>query len=137
MPFAPLRPHEQISLIAAGKLPAQPPAGDGPPKTVVVGLPAHGEADELALLMLGHLLQATRCEVVVDSARKLIAEILARVEQQHPAAACHAALPPGGLAQARNLCERLRAQYPDLKIVVGRWGQEEDSEPMKDFLRSA
>ena len=35
---------------------------------------------------------------------------------------CIAALPPGGLVQARYLCKRLRARFPHLKIVVGRWG---------------
>jgi hypothetical protein len=30
--------------------------------------------------------------------------------------------PPGGLAQTRYLCERLRARYPDVKILIGRWG---------------
>ena len=35
---------------------------------------------------------------------------------------CIAALPPGGLVQARYLCKRLRARFPNLKIVVGRWG---------------
>jgi hypothetical protein len=35
---------------------------------------------------------------------------------------CIAALPPGGLAQTRYLCKRLRARFPNLKIAVGRWG---------------
>ena len=35
---------------------------------------------------------------------------------------CIAAVTPGGLAQTRYLCKRLRASFPDLKIAVGRWG---------------
>ena len=26
------------------------------------------------------------------------------------------------MSQARHLCKRLRSQWPELKIVVGRWG---------------
>ena len=35
---------------------------------------------------------------------------------------CVGALPPGGLAQARFLCKRLRASFPHQKIVVICWG---------------
>ncbi len=35
---------------------------------------------------------------------------------------CIAATPPGGLAHTRYLCKRLRSRFPDLKILVGRWG---------------
>ena len=34
---------------------------------------------------------------------------------------CLAATPPGGLAHTRYLCKRLRARFPDLKILVCRW----------------
>jgi hypothetical protein len=35
---------------------------------------------------------------------------------------CIAAVPPGGLAQTRYLCNRMRARFLNLKIAVGRWG---------------
>ena len=38
------------------------------------------------------------------------------------------ARPPGGLAQARYLCEWLRAGVPGGRVVVGRWGVVEDAE---------
>ena len=41
---------------------------------------------------------------------------------------CIAAVPPGGLAQTRYLCKRLRARFPNLKIAVGRWGTGEETE---------
>jgi hypothetical protein len=43
-----------------------------------------------------------------------------RVER--PMLVCIAALPPGGAAQARHLSKRLRSGFPDIKILVGRWG---------------
>ena len=50
---------------------------------------------------------------------------------------CLSSLPPGGLAQARYFCKRLRARYPDVKILVGRWGEEESDAVHWDVLRSA
>jgi hypothetical protein len=36
---------------------------------------------------------------------------------------CLGALPAGSRStQTRYLCKRLRARFPDLRIVVGRWG---------------
>ena len=52
----------------------------------------------------------------------LTAEVVARIGEQSPAMICIAAVPPGGLAQTRYLCKRLRARFPNLKIAVGRWG---------------
>ena len=47
------------------------------------------------------------------------------VERQHIVLICVAALPPGAMAPVRYLCKRLRARFPDCRIVVGRWGPEE------------
>jgi hypothetical protein len=47
---------------------------------------------------------------------------VALVGTVRPQIICVSALPPGGLAQTRYLCKRLRARYPDVKIVIGRWG---------------
>jgi predicted PurR-regulated permease PerM len=98
------------------------------PKVPVLGCPAQDEADELALLMFRQLLDSTRYEVEIMSDAMLTAEVVARIGEKSPAMICIAALPPGGLAQTRYLCKRLRARFPDLKIAVGRWGMEsEDS----------
>jgi AI-2E family transporter len=98
------------------------------PKVPVLGCPAKDEADELALLMFRQLLDSTRYEVEIMSDAMLTAEVVARIGEKSPAMICIAALPPGGLAQTRYLCKRLRARFPDLKIAVGRWGMEsEDS----------
>jgi hypothetical protein len=52
----------------------------------------------------------------------LTGELLDRVAERRPAAVCIATIPPGGLAHTRYLCKRLRSRFPDLKILVGRWG---------------
>ena len=99
------------------------------PKVLVMGCPAQDEADELALLMFRQLLDSTRYEIEIMSDTMLTAEVVARIGEKSPAMICIAAVAPGGLAQARHLCKRLRARFPDLKIAVGRWGTgSEDSE---------
>jgi hypothetical protein len=55
----------------------------------------------------------------------LTAELLDLVAERRPGAVCIAAIPPGGLAHTRYLCKRLRSRFPDLKILVGRWGTQD------------
>ena len=92
------------------------------PKVRILGCPAQDEADELALLMFRQLLDCTKYEVEIMSNAMLTAEVVARIGEKSPAMICIAAVPPGGLAQTRYLCKRLRARFPNLKIAVGRWG---------------
>jgi hypothetical protein len=87
----------------------------------VVGCPAHDEADEVALLIFRQLIDPTRYNVEVLSAGILVSEMTATVAEKKPALVCISALPPGGLVQACHLCKRLRAVFPRIKIVVGRW----------------
>jgi predicted PurR-regulated permease PerM len=93
------------------------------PKVPILACPAQDEADELALLMFQQLLDSTKYEVEIICDAMLTAEVVALIgDKSSPAMICIAALPPGGLAQTRYLCKRLRARFPNLKIVVGRWG---------------
>jgi predicted PurR-regulated permease PerM len=92
------------------------------PKVRILGCPAQDEADELALLMFRQLLDCTKYEIEIMSDAMLTAEVVARIGEKSPAMICIAAVPPGGLAQTRYLCKRLRARFPNLKIAVGRWG---------------
>lgn len=103
----------------------------------VLGCPARDEADEAALSLLQELLPSTRCQLVATTADLLTSEVLALVEEKRPALLCIAALPPGGLAPTRLLCIRLRARFPQLKIVVGRWGLKGNVEKNSERLLSA
>lgn len=103
----------------------------------ILGCPAHDEADELALLMLRQLLDPTQYSLQVISAEMLTAEVLSAVEDQHVGLICIASLPPGALAPTRYLCKRLRARFPECKIVVGRWGLREDWDKPQALLREA
>lgn len=92
------------------------------PKVRILGYPARDEADELALLMFRQLLDSTSYEVEVMSNAVLTSEVAALIGEKSPTMIFIATVPPGGLAQTRYLCKRLRARFPNLKIVVGRWG---------------
>jgi hypothetical protein len=63
--------------------------------------------------------------------------VLSVVEQQHIRLICIAALPPGALAPVRYLCKRLRTRFPDCRIVVGRWGSEEERDKPEARFREA
>jgi hypothetical protein len=107
------------------------------PGLLVLGCPARDAADELALQMFAQLLHAKPCRTEVLSAQMLTAEVIARVEKDRPFLVCIGSLPPGGLAQARYLCKRLRTQCAELKIAVGRWGQGDNVEKTLERLRAA
>jgi predicted PurR-regulated permease PerM len=92
------------------------------PTVRVLGCPARDEADGLALHMFRRLLDSTRYEVEVMSDAVLTAEVVALIGEKSPALLFIATVSPGGLAQTRYLCKRLRARFPNLKIAVGQWG---------------
>jgi hypothetical protein len=92
------------------------------PKVRILGCPARDEADELALHMFRQLLDSSRYEVEVMSDAMLASEVVAQIGQKNPALIFIATVSPGGLAQTRYLCKRLRARFPNIKIAVGRWG---------------
>jgi predicted PurR-regulated permease PerM len=100
---------------------------DARPKVRIMGCPVRDEADELSLLMLRQLLDPVRYELEIIADELLAAEIVDQIADKKPALVCLASLPPGGLAQTRYLCKRLRARFPDSKLIVGRWGSRTDN----------
>ena len=122
--------------IDAAAVPADEDAAAPLPKTLILGCPARDEVDELALLMFRQLLDPARYEVELTKAQMVTSELVALVARTSPALICIGAVPPGGLAQARYRCKRLRARFPDLKIVVGRWGFKENAEETLAQLRA-
>jgi CheY-like chemotaxis protein len=102
-----------------------------------LAFPAHDEADELALRMLAQMLEPSGCRLEVFSSKSLTAELLARACEERPPFVVIGALPPGGMAQARHLCKRLRAGCPELKVFVIRWGQADNLDRVRDSLREA
>jgi hypothetical protein len=117
--------------------PQSPPAENGLQKIPILGCPAHDEADEIGLLMLRQILDPAHYEVEVMSARALASEMTAVVAEREAPLVCISVLPPGGLAQARYLCKRLRALFPSIKIVVSQWASPEELDETPGSLLSA
>ncbi len=103
----------------------------------VLGLPADGKGDEVALLALERILDSARCKIEVVAADRLASEMVSLVEERQPGLVCIGAVAPGGLAHTRYLCKRIRARFPDVKILVGRWGPYGDLEQSRASLESA
>ena len=115
--------------VTAAKVPivsAEDTAAPLPPKVRILACPAHDEADEVALQMLQHVLDPRRFAVDFTKTTLLTAELISLVEQASPELVCIGLVPPGGFAQTRYLCKRLRARFPALPIVVGCWGGPKD-----------
>jgi hypothetical protein len=103
----------------------------------VLACPARDQADRLALEMLRQVLDPAKWVVEVAAVETLTADLVAQVAEQAPALVCIGALPPGGLAHARYLCKKLRARFPEVKIVVGRWGLTGGVETNQEQLQDA
>jgi predicted PurR-regulated permease PerM len=89
----------------------------------VVGLVADDASDVLVLRMLGQLLAPSGCtlEIITDTDSSL--QLIERLAEDAPGLVVVSHLPPAGLTLARYLVRRLRAQFAELPIVVGHWGE--------------
>jgi predicted PurR-regulated permease PerM len=122
------RHHEQRELdakdadeTASGDASPSPPQKRAANRAgYVVCIPVGDGADEIIGTMLAHLLvragYRTRLLAIGTSV-----EMLAQVSEEKPDVVCLSALPPFAMGHARVLYQRLRAQSPDLKIVIGLW----------------
>ena len=106
-------------------------------KALVLGCPAHDEAEELSLLMLGYLMKVDNCRLEAVSTRTLPAEIEEQIEAQNPALLFIAILPPGGVIQTTYLCKRMRKRFRELPILVGYWGDDRHYDRLLVRLRAA
>ncbi|HUO64882.1 MAG TPA: AI-2E family transporter, partial [Terriglobales bacterium] len=136
----------QVASETLAKLAARRPAdergdavpvgfGDSAPR--VLACAAGDEGDEIALTMLRQLLNPTDCAIETAGSNALSGEILLLAADMKPVVAVIAALRPAGLARTRHLCKRLRSRFPDLKILVGRWGGGDEDPAEREMLRAA
>jgi predicted PurR-regulated permease PerM len=114
------------------------PAGPlpGPVPTVapaVIVVPARDHADEVAALMLVHLLRRRAIPAVIES----ITGHPEKTAINAGTAWCISALPPSAVGAARRICRDIRANHPDARIVVGMWGHQSSLSELQDRLRAA
>ena len=103
----------------------------------VLGYAANGIADELGLVMLGHLLAGHSVVVEITPARMLAADLVSVVQAQGVSIVCLADLPPSPVSKTRYLVKRLHAALPELRIVVGRWAPPALADESTQVLRDA
>jgi hypothetical protein len=108
------------------------------PGACVLCLPAHGEADELAAIMLAQIVDIPGCvvETVPAAAMGAASELVDFVGQRNADVVCISAVPPAAVAHARRLRMRLRRRYPELNLVVGLWSSPGDLNEAKDRIGS-
>ncbi|WP_250846877.1 AI-2E family transporter [Aquisphaera insulae] len=98
---------------------------DGSP--CVVGLAVENTSDALALRMLGQLLAAGGCRMEVLACTDSSLHVAERVAEEAPRVVVASVLPKEGLALGRYLVRQLRARFPDMPLVLGRWGHADEA----------
>jgi predicted PurR-regulated permease PerM len=88
------------------------------PDVTVLSMPARDEIDELAALLFAQLLARRGVGVKLVPAGTLASERLKETAQGKVQLVCVVAVPPFGYLHTRYLCKRLRAEFPELKIVA-------------------
>jgi predicted PurR-regulated permease PerM len=103
----------------------------------VLGCAAGGEADEVALAMLAQLLSPSKCAIEPVSSHALAGEVVTLAAEKRPGVLLIAAVAPGAAEQTRHLCKRLRARFPDMTILIGRWGDHGGSNGDRELFLDA
>lgn len=94
----------------------------------VLCVPVRDDADEIIAIMLAQLLERTGLNAQAIPLRS-VDEMVAAVTKAQPDLVYLSALPPYAMSHARGLYRRMRAQHPQLPIVIGLWNYSGD--PLK------
>jgi hypothetical protein len=94
----------------------------------VLVVPAKDEVDGFACEMYARMLPPEKWVTTVTTLAMLTGELTDNIPDLDPAVVVIGSVPPGGISHTRYLCKRLRTKFPNLKLMIGRWGQEEDVE---------
>lgn len=100
-------------------------------------VPAKAYRDELAGEMLVRLLRQKGHNARNASAKMAAADLLGWVAETNPDVVCISAVAPTTTYHARHLCSKLRADFPELTIIVGLWGSPEKASRASKALREA
>ena len=103
----------------------------------LLGYASNGVADELALAMLAQLLDDLPVAVEITKTRMLAADLVSLVRERGVSVVCIADLPPSPSSKTRYFIKRLRAAFPELRILVGRWAPPALADESPQSLRDA
>lgn len=114
-----------------------PAASALPESPTVLGLPARDDADEIVGLMLCHLLRQRGIPAAMQRGNTPLEETMAEIDRHEVRLVFVSALPPSTVGATRQLCRRLRAQYPSLAMVIGIWRHQESIAELEHRLHVA
>jgi hypothetical protein len=103
----------------------------------ILGYATNGPADELALTMLAQLVDDLPIDVEITRTRMLATDLVSLVRERGVSVVCLADLPPSPSSKTRYLVKRLRAAFPELRILVGRWAPAALADEGTQTLRDA
>jgi predicted PurR-regulated permease PerM len=101
----------------------------------LLGCSARDELDAFTVAALVRTLSLDRWDSKIVSPNALASELADAVAAFDPHVVLIGSLPPGGVAQTRYMVKRLRARFPKVKILVGRWTEKAD-EPVSELRTS-
>jgi hypothetical protein len=87
--------------------------------------------------MLSHLLEDFPIQIEMTKMRLQAPELIQLVRDRGVSVVCLADLPPSPVSKTRYLVKRLRAAFPDARILVGRWCPEALSDEGHSPLKAA
>jgi predicted PurR-regulated permease PerM len=111
---------------------------EGPQRlSPVICIPAGDQADELTAMVLAQLLEQSSHNTLLLPTASVTPEILERLGHDSGTIICISALPPFVFTQTRTLCQRIREQLPENRILVGLWQSAQNPETMRERFGSA
>lgn len=126
--------RELLDLLADAAPSSSDPTVSAAPIVRVLGYPANGPSDELALRMLAQMLSGTPVALEITTTRVMASELVEDVRAGNYSLVVIADLPPSVPSRTRYLVKKLRTALPDLRISVGRWSHasmaDESSQPL-------
>ncbi|MEO6239138.1 MAG: AI-2E family transporter [Vicinamibacterales bacterium] len=111
--------REMIDLLADA--PRPPAVVAARPALRVLGYPANGAGDELALRMMAQVLAGLPIALEITTTRVMASELVHYVRAEGYSVVLIADLPPSAPSKTRYLVKKLKSALPDVRISVGRW----------------
>jgi predicted PurR-regulated permease PerM len=139
---AELSEYKAEAILATSENGTAPVANSEPPelhlkRAPVICIPAGDQADELTAMVLAQLLEQSCHNTLLLPTASVTPEILERLGQDRGTILCISALPPFVFTQTRTLCQRIREQLPENRILIGLWQSPQSAEMMRERFGSA
>ncbi len=106
-------------------------------RSPVICIPVGDPADELTAMVMAQLLEQSCHNTLLLPTESVTPEILERLGQDAGTILCICALPPFVFTQTRALCQRIREQLPENRILIGLWQSGQSPELMRERFGSA